>query len=114
MIRLPAFGCRSSGVRGQKGGHQGPEAGGAGGESREDPLGLRPKSVTPVCTSTSGAGNGDAIIASPKVFFVYLEWIFRARIQRDCAEAWKNCLPGEHCNKEDHLVRNIELDPELC
>jgi hypothetical protein len=46
-----------------------PEAGGR--KPAAAPIGLRPKSVTPACASTSGAGKGDAIIATQKAFLVY-------------------------------------------
>src|SRR4029077_11179952 len=111
MIRLPAFGLRLS-LHGPRPrlwffGRRTPEA-----ARPRNPLGLRPKSVTPVCTSTSGAGNSDAIIASPNTFFVYWSGFSAQKIQTERAEAWESCLPGEHCNKrgssrEEYRMRRL-------
>jgi hypothetical protein len=68
----------------------------------------RPKSVTLVWAITSGAGNRDAIIASPRVFLC-IEWISRAITPTGRAHAWENCLFGEKpFFLKDHLVRIIE------
>src|ERR1039458_4926227 len=75
--------------------------------SRPYPLGLRPKSITAVCTSTSGAGNGDAIIASQKAFSMY-----RVDFPRENTVGTRRTLGTllvqRRRNKEDYLVRIIE------
>src|SRR5580698_6625617 len=91
MDRLPALGfrfpeaSRQSRVRTSEVGakdSQGSRIAEAGSRA-SDPLGLRPKSITPVLTSTSGAGKGDAIIASPKAFFARRADFFAQKASSD-------------------------------
>jgi hypothetical protein len=71
-----------------------------------------------VCTSTSGAGNDDAIIASQKALPIFIEQVSRARKHRRDGRELGNyssaqTVINEDCkkiedSKKDDLVRIIE------
>src|ERR1700680_2040510 len=72
-------------------------------EADPHPLGLRPKSVTPACASTSGARKGDAIIASQKAPSMDRVGFRRNKSRRDAPQIGQADLSGEHVTA--HVIK---------
>src|SRR5882724_12096533 len=103
MRRLPAADSRASGFEPRygwksEGGHRklGPRS-----------LGLRPKSITPMCASTSGAGKGDAIIPRTKVIS-YFERIF----SRHKAVLWSGGRGNTACPAKPAIKKRISREDQ--